>query len=159
MSTKPDSEMSHTEVLLDIISKVTGMSPAAIRADIERRKRSSERRAQTKQARYLDALLQVTPEQARKVEALKQQGATQHRSLRQHRTTLQVCLFMQAEKWCSAKGRVATKLYAIYPDGSHAETFERTIRVDEKRLAAVRVDKLADGEMFTNASGATRFSF
>lgn len=53
-----------------------------------------------------------------------------YRLFHMRRMGQRVALVMQKDKvWNSEKGRMGTKLAVIYPDGSSAETFERSISV------------------------------
>jgi hypothetical protein len=80
-------------------------------------------------AAYDEALLHITPAQALTLDGLRRTGARVWSKLRQDRQTLHVVMFADAAKWDGAKGRMGRKLYAVYPDGTHHETFERSISV------------------------------
>ena len=108
---------------------MTGVSVAQIRADIANKQARHNARVASKNERYRVALLNVTKIQAEKVAALKQGGAVLQNGIRQDRRTGNIAMFLHKKTWDGAKGRVGCKLYAVYPDGSVSETFEKSISV------------------------------
>jgi len=122
-----DLEMLHE--VLALVAKAVGKTPEALQAEFAARRAQRARRAEAANERYEEALTHVTPAQVAVVERLRCEGARLHSRIRQNRRSSNIVLFLQAQKFNSAKSRVCTKLYAVYPDGTHAETFEKTISV------------------------------
>lgn len=115
--------------ITEIVAAATGTTPEALRAQFAARRAREEARIARNNAAYDEALTHITLEQAKKIERLRADGARVHSRLRQHRKSHNVVIFLSAQKWNSAKSRMGTKFFAVYPDGTHAETFERTISV------------------------------
>jgi len=116
--------------LVNVLAPALGMTPDQLLGQIAARKARAERQAQRASARYTDALHHITVEQAAQIELLRSEHSARMQSgIRQHRVSENVVVFMQAQKWNAAVGRMGTKLYAVYPDGSRSETFERSISV------------------------------
>jgi len=116
--------------LLSIVARLLGKSEGSILAEVERRARNQERRVERQNARYLEALEQITEAQAKAINDLCSKGAKPQSSLRQSRKTGRVVIFLQRSPvWHEAKGRMGCILYAVYPDGSISQTYERTLSV------------------------------
>ena len=115
--------------LLGLVSAALGVTPEHIRMQIEQRRAKLQRRAARNNARYFEALERITKEQMQTIQALRALGAKTWSKLRQDKVSGNVCIFLSREVWNGAKGRMGTKIYAVYPDGSRSETFERSISV------------------------------
>lgn len=124
--------MSELDDLIAVIAPALGKSPAGLRAEVERFRTRKRQRAVKNNDRYYEALERITEEQTKTILALRALGAKTWDKLRQNRDTGNVCIFLSREAWNPAKGRMGTKLYAVYPDGSRTETFERSISVRAK---------------------------
>jgi hypothetical protein len=121
-----DEELNY---LLELVAAAVGQTPDQLRADIARKRARAAHRAGQQNRRYYDALTHVTPKQAKKVQELRQGGATLQSRIRQDRRSLNVAMFLHQDKWDSAKGRMGSQMYAVYPDGSVVTTFEKSISV------------------------------
>jgi len=115
--------------LYRMLAAAFNLSPEQMKAEAQAKQQRAAQRAAAQDERYREAFKHITAPQAQRVAELRQAGAKLQSSLRQHRVSGNVVLFLQRQLFDPARGRIATKLYAVYPDGNHAETFERTISV------------------------------
>lgn len=98
-------------------------------AYIAQRREQRRRHAAAKNARYAQALSHVTDVQACVVERLQQDGYLLADKMWQDKQSLNVARLLSKRCWNAAKGQISTKLVMVYPDGSRAETFERSISI------------------------------
>lgn len=123
----PDPQLDD---MLHAFAAVLGKTPDQLRYEFERYRSKQARRVARHNAAFYDALERITKTQAAAIQALRSLGATPWPKLRQHRDSGNVVIFLSRESvWNDVKGRMGRKIYAVYPDGTRSETFERSISV------------------------------
>ncbi len=127
------SEEDFVNELWAIVAQSLNTTPDALKAQQRAQQERRAARRESQNARYYAALDRITPQQAKVLADLRAQGARVWDKLRQHRESGNVCIFLsRSPVFNDAKGRMGTKLYAVYPDGTRTETFERSISVRAK---------------------------
>lgn len=121
--------MNELDALFDILAKGMGVSKEQVLAQVARQRQRRAQRAVRANERYAEALEQITPKQLAMINELRAAGARVQSRIWQNRRSGNVCVILSAERFNSARGRIMHKLFAVYPDGTRSETFERSISI------------------------------
>ena len=118
-----DRDIANLQALVEILS-----DPAKLAAYERAYEARREQRIANHAKRVRAMVARITAIQDGFVQEYKRQGATVNKYFRD-RYSDNVAVMLTKQGWNSAKGRIGTKIIMVYPDGTRAETFERTISI------------------------------
>ncbi len=118
--------------LKEITAKLLEVSVEEMDFYLAARRAKYEQRAARVNAKYRAAAARITPIQEAVVDRMVSQGWNLCERMWQHPRSGNVARMMTKACWDGRKGKISNQLSMVYPDGSVAKTFEKTISIKQE---------------------------
>lgn len=120
---------SDFDFIVDAIAPALGISPEQLKDEVYRHHAKRLGKIRASNARYSKALEHLTPKQTDIITKRESDGWKMNKVWQNKCSGLTAVMLVKYPAWDSSKNRLGKKLAMVYPDGTMAETFERTITV------------------------------